>query len=316
MSRLDAALKRAQKMNEPIERRHAEAPWPPPPPREARDTAASSQHEEPVERITRPPAPVTTEKPLRAVYTAAKIRPDIATAEKLVGTPELEQWTVEQYRKLAATLHHAQAQRDLKILMVCSALSGDGKTLTATNLALTLSESYHRRVLLIDADLRRPSLHQVFELRNVDGLSECLTSETEHHLPVMRTSPYLDIVVAGAPDSDPMSGLTSGRMRRLLSDAADTYDWVIIDTPPVVLLPDANLLAAMADGAILVIGAGSTPHKLVMRAVEALGRERILGVVLNRAERSILVGGYAYGYGYGYGSGYGSGARAEKASDG
>jgi capsular exopolysaccharide synthesis family protein len=169
-------------------------------------------------------------------------------------------------------------------------------------------------VLLIDADLRKPSLHQVFHVRNVDGLIECLTSEREQPLPVIETSPYLDVVVAGAPDSDPMSALTSGRMRRLLGEAAETYDWVIIDTPPVVLLPDANLLAAMADSAILVIGAGSTPHKLVMRAVEALGRERILGVVLNRVDRSLLVGGY--GYGYGYGPKHGRGARTEKAGNG
>jgi len=97
-----------------------------------------------------------------------------------------------------------------------------------------------------------------------------------------------------------MSGLTSGRMRRLIGEAAGTFDWVIIDTPPVVLLPDANLLAAMVDGAILVIGAGKTPHKLITRAVDALGRNKILGVVLNRVDRSHVAGGYGYGY-YSYG---------------
>jgi len=172
--------------------------------------------------------------------------------------------------------------------------------LTSTNLALTLSESYRRRVLLIDADLRKPSLHEIFGAGNAAGLSECLTSDEERPLPVIQASQYLSIVVAGRPDSDPMSGLTSTRMRRLLANAAATHDWVIIDTPPVVLLPDANLLTAMADAAILVIGAGKTPHRLVIRAVEALGRERILGVVLNRVDRSLLVGGYGYGYGYGY----------------
>jgi protein-tyrosine kinase len=306
MSRLEAALRRANEFNDPTTTR---APAPSSR-REARDAAADRSRAESTERVARALASITAEEAPASDDEPAPIRSNLATAEKLVGTATLEQSAVEQYRKLAATLHHAQSERDLKIVMICSAVSGDGKTLTSTNLALTLSESYHRRVLLIDADLRKPSLHQVFQLRNVDGLTECLTSKTERPLPVVEASPYLEVVVAGAPDSDPMSGLTSGRMRRLLGNAAATHDWVIIDTPPVVLLPDANLLAAMADGAILVIGAGKTPHKLVMRAVQALGRERILGVVLNRVNRSLLVGGYGYGYGYGYGR------RPEKTANG
>ncbi len=220
--------------------------------------------------------------------------------EKLVTFPKAEQSTVEQYRKLAATLHHAQAERELKVVMVSSAVSGDGKTLTAVNLALTLSESYRRRVLLIDADLRRPSVHTVFELKNEAGLTDSLTAATERRLPVIQATSNLSLLLAGHPDSDPMSGLTSGRMQRLIAEAAASFDWVIIDTPPLVLLPDANLLAAMVDAAILVIGAGKTPYKLITRAIEAVGRSRILGVVLNRVDRTYVAGGYGYKYGYNY----------------
>jgi Mrp family chromosome partitioning ATPase len=113
-------------------------------------------------------------------------------------------------------------------------------------------------------------------------------------------TPYLSVLLAGRPDSDPMSGLTSDRMHRLISEAADAFDWVIIDTPPVVLLPDANLLATMVDGAILVIGAGKTPYKLITRAIDAIGRKKLLGVVLNRVDPACLAGGYGYGY-YSYG---------------
>ena len=222
------------------------------------------------------------------------------SAEKLVTTARIEQSTVEQYRKLAATLHHGQLERELKVVMVSSAVSGDGKTLTATNLALTLSESYRRRVLLIDADLRRPSIHQVFHVPNVTGLTDSLTAETDQRLPIVHASPHLSLLLAGRPDSDPMSGLTSGRMRRLIREATAKFDWVIIDTPPVVLLPDANLLAAMVDAAILVIGAGKTPYKLITRAIEALGRNKIMGVVLNRVDRACVAGGYGYKY-YEYG---------------
>src|SRR6185503_1761476 len=202
----------------------------------------------------------------------------------------------EQYRQLAATLHHAQVAQQIRVVMIASAAASEGKTLTATNLALTLSESYRRRVLLIDADLRRPSLHEVFQVKNVAGLTECLKAETDSRLPLIQVSSYLSLLLAGQPDSDPMSGLTSKRMHRLIEEAAATFDWVIIDTPPVVLLPDANILAAMVDGAVFVIGAGKTPHKLITLAIDTLGRDKILGVVLNRVDRSRLAGGYGYGY--------------------
>jgi Mrp family chromosome partitioning ATPase len=90
-------------------------------------------------------------------------------------------------------------------------------------------------------------------------------------------------------------------MRRLVSAAAEEYDWVIIDTPPVGLLPDANLLASMVDMVVLIIAAGRTPHRLLVRSVEALGRERIFGVVLNRVAANDLLEGYGSYYYEGYG---------------
>jgi protein-tyrosine kinase len=312
MSRLEAALRRAQAQNQdPIIPTVAPAREPI---RETRprdgvtelnarsEPDAQSERDAADERRARAIASLTAQAPAPGAPTAdaAALGMDGPRAEKLVIASRPEQSTVEQYRKLAAVLHHAQVERDLKVVMVSSAISGDGKTLTSTNLALTLSESYRRRVLLIDADLRRPSIHEVFHVKNKNGLTECLAAETEHRLPLIQASPYLSLLVAGRPDSDPMSGLTSGRMHRLIGEAAATFDWVIIDTPPVVLLPDANLLAAMVDAAILVIGAGKTPYKLITRAIDALGRNKILGVVLNRVDPGCLAGGYGYGY-YSYG---------------
>jgi capsular exopolysaccharide synthesis family protein len=168
--------------------------------------------------------------------------------------------------------------------MVASAVAGEGKTLTASNLALTFSESYQKRVLLVDADLRRPSLHTVFRLDTALGLGDGLLSSGETKMLVRQVSPRLAVLPAGRPSSDPMAGLTSERMRRLLDEAKQSFDWVILDTPPVMLLPDAHLLASMVEGAVLVVRAGSTPHDLVKRSADAIGRSRILGVVLNRAE--------------------------------
>jgi capsular exopolysaccharide synthesis family protein len=188
---------------------------------------------------------------------------------------------VEQFRKLAATLHHAQTATGIRTVMVTSAVAGEGKTLTATNLALTLAESFRRNVLLVDADLRRPALHDVFQVPNVSGLSDGLKSATEGKLSLIQISPLLTLLTAGRPDADPMHSLISDRMKRVIEEARAKFDWVILDTPPVGLLTDANLLAAMVDTALLVVRASTAPHHYIERASEIIGRDRIIGIVLN-----------------------------------
>lgn len=220
-------------------------------------------------------------------------RIDSRLAEKIVLDQKMDPASREQYRRLAAVLHDAQTNGKTQVVMLASAVSGEGKTLTATNLALTLSESYLRRVLLIDADLRKPALHTVFKINTTTGLSDGLRSEGPGNLVVRQLTPRLSLLPGGRPDNDPMAGLTSERMRKLIEEARETFDWVIIDTPPLVLLPDANLLASMVDGAVLVVRAESTPHHLVKRAVDAIGHRRILGVVLNQANhKEMPYGGY------------------------
>jgi capsular exopolysaccharide synthesis family protein len=220
--------------------------------------------------------------------------PHASVVEKLVVNPEAPPSLVEQYRKLAATLYYAQAERGVKVLMVTSAIPGDGKSLTAANLALTLSESYRRRVLLIDADLRRPSLHLIFQIPNISGLGQELKPDAEGTLCPIPLTTNLSLVPVGERSSDPMSGLTSSRMRDLVRDASEPYDWVVIDTPPVGLLSDAKLLVSMVDGALFVIGAGETQYTLIQGALDALGREKVLGVVLNRADDRRAAGRYGY----------------------
>jgi len=200
----------------------------------------------------------------------------------------------EQYRRLAAAFHQAQRSNGYKVAMIASAVAGEGKSLTAANLALTLSESYRRNVLLIDADLRRPSQHSIFQVSGAPGLSDGLISVEEPKLPLHRLSSRLTVLPAGRPTSDPIGAITSDRMRRLIEEAREVFDWVIIDTPPIGLLTDAALLASMADGVVLVVKAESTPFDLVNRAVVALGRERMMGVVLNRAREQSHKSSYDY----------------------
>ena len=219
-----------------------------------------------------------------AVEVALRAQINAALATKTVIDRDMMPASREQYRRLAAALHQAQRTSGFKVVMVASAVAGEGKTLTASNLAMTLSESYRRDVLLIDADLRRPSLHIVFQVSGAPGLSDGLITSDDPKLPLHRVSERLAILPAGRPTSDPIGALTSERMRRLIDEAREVFDWVVIDTPPVGLLTDAALLSSMADGVVLVVKAESTPHDMVVRAVNAIGRERVIGTVLNRAK--------------------------------
>jgi protein-tyrosine kinase len=207
----------------------------------------------------------------------------------------------EQYRRLAASLHHAQLQSGARRVLIVSAIEAEGKTLTAVNLALTLSRSYQKRVLLVDADLRRPMIHARIGLDNRMGLRDTLKQAIPGGpLPLQCVSPTLWVMTAGQPTPDPMSGLVSDTMRQFLTEAAEQFDWIVIDSPPVALLPDANLLAEMVDVALLVVRAKSTPYAMVTRAIEEIGAGKILGVVLNRIDRSDVMLGYGdYGYSYG-----------------
>lgn len=240
-----------------------------------------------------PTAPAQRER--RAKPRHAPIRVGDADRHKLVISQTIDPALVEQYRHLAAVLHHGQERSAMRSVMVTSAVPSEGKTLTATNLALTLSESYQRRVLLIDADLRRPRMREMFGLPVSDGLINVLTKPGEGRLPLHQVSPTLSVLTSGRVVNDPMSVLVSPAMKQLLDEARDMFDWVVVDTPPIAILPDANLLSAMIDAALLVVSARSTPYPMVQRAAEAIGPGRILGVVLNRAEHA-AVPVYHYGY--------------------
>ncbi len=306
MNRIESALKRAG-MAPPLEALGQEEAFEPTLDAFPSAAAASSQRPraqgpEPTSHGPAPEAdgPAPEARGLETVAWREEVAS--AFAEKIVATKGVLPVPVEQYRRLAAALHHAQHGRGIKVVMIASAMPGEGKTLTATNLALTLSESYRRRVLLMDADLRRPMLHHVFRVPNTSGLTDGLAGPVDGKLSVSQLSPRLSLLVAGQPAPDPMGALISERMRRVIDEGAASFDWVILDTPPVGLLPDANLLAAMVDVAVLVVAANRTPFALARKAAEAIGRDRVMGVVLNRAADGAVPGGDYAAYGAYYGA--------------
>jgi receptor protein-tyrosine kinase len=217
---------------------------------------------------------------------------------RLVVNPEANAVFVEQYRRLAAALHQAQIQQGIRTVMVTSALEAEGKTLSATNVALTLSHSFRKRVLLVDGDLRKPSVHQLLQLQNGVGLSDTLR-RPDGRLPMQEVHPTLSVITGGHHDPDPVAVLVSDALQQFLNDTRDQFDWIVVDTPPIILFPDAGLFADKLDTCLLVLSAATTASPVAARAVAAIGASRILGVVLNRAESSEVAGGYGYGH-YGY----------------
>lgn len=219
------------------------------------------------------------------------VRQPVAIPEAALLTGGQDVLATEQYSRLAATLHDAQVEQGIKTLMVTSALPREGKTLTSINLALTLGELYSRRVLLIDADLRRPSVHSVLRLSSRSGLGEALRA-SHAPLPIVKVTPHLSVIVGGRPEASPVADLASARMKAVLDQARAHFDWVILDTPPAALLPDANLIARWADGVLLVIAARRTPYRTIQEAMELIGPGRVIGSVLNRSDRSTRTDDY------------------------
>lgn len=242
------------------------------------DVAAAEAPGRRVEPL-RPSRPEVAPRPVRTRRAKFAIDGD-RQARLVTGTSSMV--SIEQYRKVAAALHEEQVRSQLKTVIVTSAVPGEGKTLTVVNLALTLSESYGRRVLVIDADLRGPSLHSTLNIANDRGLSEALK---DGQLTYVEVSSGLAVLPAGTPGPSPLAALTSPRMAQILEACASQFDWVLIDTPPIGVLSDAQVLVRLAGAVVFVIGAGSTPAATVERAIAELGGpDAIFGVVLNRVD--------------------------------
>jgi protein-tyrosine kinase len=206
----------------------------------------------------------------------------------------------EQYRSLRTRLKRAEAGRALRTIVVTSPSKGDGKSLTAANLALTMAQEFQHRVLLIDADLRRPTIHRLFGLIEAPGLADVLMSMADlDQALVTLPDHHLTILPAGVPPTHPAELLGSATMRRVLDTLRTRFDRILIDVPPVAPLADLHVLAPMVDGLLMIVRAGVTSKPAIERALAGLDQSKILGLVLNEAGSEGAEGYYNYeGYGY------------------
>ncbi|EFM11931.1 capsular exopolysaccharide family [Paenibacillus curdlanolyticus YK9] len=205
----------------------------------------------------------------------------------------------EAYRTLRTNIQFSSVDEPIKVIMIASAQAGEGKTTTVTNLAITYAME-GKRVLLIDADLRKPSLHRMFDLSNRIGLTNLLAGQ--FHLSEVEQATLVDnltVIPSGPVPPNPSELLGSQKMKQLLAELKNQYDMILIDTPPNLAVPDGMIISANCDGVVLVVQAGKVKRDMVRKAKTNLDHvnARILGVVLNNVERKQTEGYYYYYYG-------------------
>lgn len=211
----------------------------------------------------------------------------------------------DQYRTLRHRLDALRKDSGVQVVAVTSPAVGDGKTITAINLAGTLAESQEARVLLVDADVRRAAVAKYLDLRDpAPGLVEALADPDCALEDVIRRHPASNLWVLPAGQCPPAAyeALKSARLGELLGQARRRYEHVVLDTPPLIPVPDARVIAGWVDGFLLVAAAHRTPRKLVEEALNIVDPPKMLGLVFNLDDRPL----HAY-YGY-YGSYYHYGA--------
>jgi capsular exopolysaccharide synthesis family protein len=205
----------------------------------------------------------------------------------------------EQFRSLRTRVLQAGEQQQMHTLVITSVGVGEGKTLTALNLAWLLAQTEGIRALLIDSDLRRPCATNYLGIDLPVGLSEVLGGDVSLEQAIVKLEPAGLYLLPGGRSRDDVAELLSGpTYARVLKEARRMFDYVIIDAPPLGIFTDANVLIDRADGAMLVVRAGKTRYSLVERLLEQLPRERMLGVVLNRVDQEMDANAYYYQHSY------------------
>ncbi len=202
----------------------------------------------------------------------------------------------EQVKTIRTNLNYAMVGKPLKTLMITSAIQGEGKSTVGSNLAVEYAKK-GLQVLLVDADLRRPTIHQTFAISNQRGVSSWLSGQlTDVNEAIYPVLDHLFVMPSGPKPPNPAELLASDRMTEFLTVATRKLDLVIVDAPPILPVTDARILAGQVDGTVLVVRQNFVEKVAVRQAVSALknARAQLLGTILNDVD--IKTHGYGYGY--------------------
>jgi capsular exopolysaccharide synthesis family protein len=212
-----------------------------------------------------------------------------------------ESFVAEQFRGMRSRIDAVSAQRPMQTIVVTSAVAREGKSTAATNLALVSALSLDSKVLLIDCDMRAPQVATTFGITPSAGISEVLSGTATPEQAISHVEETnLDVLPVRTIPRNPSEQLASVAMRELLAKLSSTYERIVLDTPPVLGLPDVKILNDICDGLVLVVRADKTPRVDIEAALEVIDRSKVLGMVLNGVPDVSDRYGY-YGYGYGYG---------------
>ena len=212
---------------------------------------------------------------------------DLVLNDKVVSFFAPSSMVTEQFRRLRTLIIKPGAVNTPKIIMVASAMSGEGKSLVSVNLASIIAAELNSHALLMDCDLRNPSLTRWFGLDERKGLSDYLTGETEINDLIINTSiDKLAIISGGTIKENPVELISSDKMKNLIRDLKSKYEnrYIIIDSSPILATTEPSVLNDIVDGIILVVKSGDTPRETVQQAVRLLNKNKILGVVLNNMQ--------------------------------
>jgi len=192
----------------------------------------------------------------------------------------------EQYRLIRNNLHFSSVDKDIKTIVITSPEPSDGKSTTSANLALVLSQQ-GKRVLLVDADLRKPSIHYAFNLSNIDGLTSVLTKDITLEQAISKTHlSNLDILTSGPIPPNPSELLDSKAMELVIEELKLMYEYVVFDTPPILVVTDSQIMASKCDGVVLVVASRKTKRDRARKAKDLLEKANsiMVGVVVNGVE--------------------------------
>ena len=219
----------------------------------------------------------------------------------IFSNPNLSAHAAEQFRTLRSRLYQLRGSQQLRTLLIASSIPAEGKTFVTNNLAQAIVRQHDRRCLIIDADLRCSRLHVPLGAPPSPGLTDYLLGEADEVSVIQHGQEgNLCFIPGGKEVANPSELLLNGRLRTLLERVSPIFDWIILDSPPLLPVADASLLADHVDGVILVVRAASTPTLTAERACQELQGRNVVGVVLNAVEQSQGYGSY-YHAGYGYG---------------
>ncbi|ANU10196.1 capsular biosynthesis protein [Planococcus antarcticus DSM 14505] len=215
-----------------------------------------------------------------------KNKPEVKN-RKLIAFTNPKSRVSEQFRTLRTNLHFSSPDGDIQSLAITSASHSEGKSTTASNLAIVFAQE-GKRVLLIDADMRKPTMHETFKITNTRGLSSVLTRQIALKVAIQSAEiKNLDLLPCGPIPPNPAELLSSHSMDLFFEQALDTYDLLIFDTPPVLSVTDSVILANKCEGTLLVVNSGKTEREYALRAKEALTastKTRLLGAVINNVK--------------------------------